>query len=278
MKTTAYDPYRHLPLYLYKYSSFDELEYSLQFFLDGSIFCSSPLKFNDPFDSYVKVDYSRFSESSLLKKLGEIIKHLHPEFSSSQVQEQAVLEVQAFDKQRLTDKNLLKQVLLNHLENKIGVYSLSAEKNNILLWSHYAASHTGFVIEFNALYLKNFLINTYGLNNQKRLLLPVTYSHHYKKVDAFSSDYYRALTKAFLTKAKVWSYENEWRIIYYGAANIKMIIPLEIMPDLVNCVVLGSKISIQNESKIASILNKINIPIFKAIQSENKYVMEYVQY
>ncbi len=269
------NPYRDLPTFLYKYRSFDKEELQLKFFLDGSLYCSPPIKFNDPFDSFVKVNYSSYTDKAIVNKLERIINHLNPNLSENEIKVQAKYEFENFDKGRLLDKDLQRNILINHITNYIGVYSLSEAKNHILLWSHYAASHTGFVIEFNAVFLKNYLVNTYFPLNQKRLLLKVNYSNKYQSVNAFSESYDKELSKAFLTKAKEWSYEKEWRILYYNGANKSIIMPLEFIPDIVNSVILGSKISSIDEGKIKDILSRHNIKIKKAIQSDKKFEMIY---
>lgn len=275
MKVLNKNPYKNLPLYLYKYRYFDKDDLQLQLFKTGSLFCSTPINFNDPFDSFVMVDYSSHTDRDIIIKLERIIKHLDPSLSDVEAKTQAIDEFQYFDKGRLFDKDLQRKILLNHITNYIGVCSFSEAQNNLLLWSHYAASHTGFVIEFNALYLKNYLVNTYIPLQEKRLLFKVNYSNKYKYINAFSENYDKELSKAFLTKAKDWSYEQEWRILYYNGANKNITIPLAFLPDIVNSVILGSKISSINEGKIKDKLNKYNIRIKKAIQSEKKFEMIY---
>lgn len=269
------NPYKNLPTFLYKYRYFDREEYQLQFLKDGSLFCSSPIKFNDPFDSFVKIDYSSATDSGILKKLERIIRHSQPDLSNGEVYKRVTNDFQSFDKRRLYDKDLHINIIIDQITNHFGVYSLSAAKNNILLWSHYAASHTGFLIEFNSLPLKNFLVNTYFPLKQKHALFEVHYSNKYASINAFSDNYDEELNKAFLTKAKEWSYEKEWRILYYGGANKSIKIPLSFLPDIVNCVILGYKISKPNEDELIALLQKHNIPIKKAIQSNEKFEMIY---
>jgi len=173
------------------------------------LFCSSPLNFNDPFDCVVRIDYSFPSDNDIIKKLYQIEKHIHPKWEDSKILEIVKSQFDNFDKNTLQNKELMKSSILNHIHNYIGIYLLSGEQKNILLWSHYSASHKGFLVEFNALNLKIFLVNTYLSLNQKHLLLEVKYSNTYKLINAYSDEYDKELMKAFLTKSTVWSYEKE---------------------------------------------------------------------
>ena len=42
------------------------------------------------------------------------------------------------------------RLTLEHAPNVIGVLSLSEKRDNLLMWAHYAAQHTGFVIGFDS--------------------------------------------------------------------------------------------------------------------------------
>jgi len=95
----------------------------------------------------------------------------------------------------------------------IGICSLTRDPLNMLMWSHYAKNHTGFVIEFNipeesyspnisALQLAKFLVPTDKV--EYKLKRPII-----RFDDAPSNQ----VTKQFLTKSLVWKYEQEERVI-----------------------------------------------------------------
>jgi hypothetical protein len=269
------NPYVNLPSFLYKYRYFDSKRFYSTLFEEGKLFCSSPQNFNDPFDCVVRIDYSSPSESDIFKKFYRMEKYLHPDWPEPQILASVNMLINNFDKTPLNNKEEIKSKILNHIYTYVGIYSLSAEPNNLLLWSHYSDSHKGFLIEFNALYLKNFLVNTYLRQDHKHLLFEVEYSDTYKLISAYSDNFDEELRKALLTKSTNWIYEKEWRILYYKGANQYIEIPAEILPDIICSVVVGSKISNDNESKIKSILKNVNIPLRKAYQSENKFELIY---
>ncbi|WP_160167633.1 DUF2971 domain-containing protein [Vibrio rotiferianus] len=89
-----------------------------------------------------------------------------------------------------------------------GIFCLSGKRDNILMWSHYASNHTGFVIGFDA----NHPFFNQNLNDScftKAI-------GNVEKVE-YKQDKRRATSSAFeswfLQKAKDWEYEDEYRMI-----------------------------------------------------------------
>lgn len=93
--------------------------------------------------------------------------------------------------------------------NKVGVLSLSARNDNLVMWAHYAASHRGFVIGFKPGYapLTKRTIEQYLSEGE---LQPVTYVQARVTLPADRID----LPIDFLyKKGKLWEYEEEWRVV-----------------------------------------------------------------
>ena len=83
-----------------------------------------------------------------------------------------------------------------------GILSLSESYDSILMWSHYARSHEGFVIGFNADsdYFTDAIRVVYSSERAKRMsLVELT------------------KTEVFCTKSKAWEYEREWRVVRLGS-------------------------------------------------------------
>jgi Protein of unknown function (DUF2971) len=84
----------------------------------------------------------------------------------------------------------------------LGVFCLTEEANNQLMWVHYAASHTGFVVGFNT---SDQLFSEGGA-----LLGKVDYTDDPLPVIPAGTD---PPNEVVLKKARCWKYENEWRCI-----------------------------------------------------------------
>ena len=128
------------------------------------------------------------------------------------------------------------------LSNKyIGILSLSEEKNNNLMWSHYTGNHEGFVLEFDS--SNNFFHQP--INNDIGELRKVIYESEkpvFNSMKNVNSDF------VFYIKWKEWQYENEWRLILplINAEkpiliNAKEIYLFKIPPECITGIIIGSR-------------------------------------
>jgi hypothetical protein len=101
-----------------------------------------------------------------------------------------------------------KEMLTEALNAKVGILSLSETISNSLLWAHYADSHKGFAIEFNA---------EHSFFNRRRSDKDELF--HLRKVKYKDrSSLGRTLMDLdgddlLVTKETCWAYEAEWRIL-----------------------------------------------------------------
>jgi len=82
-----------------------------------------------------------------------------------------------------------------------GVCCFTTDPVNYLMWSHYAAGHTGVCLEFRTR-RSELLLNT---------LHPVTYSDESRVIKTMDE-----YPKAFFQKTTHWAYEKEWRLLGGG--------------------------------------------------------------
>lgn len=178
---------------------------SLKIFSDGTIKYSIPSKVNDPFDCF-PVHRGDDSETFVQSRPDLVQKAAETRGIDVNIllQENPALRLQ---------KGMESGQFSKKISDKIGICSLTRDPLNILMWSHYAEHHTGFVIEFNipeepcnhnvtALQLAKFLIPIDEV--EYKLERPVI---------QFDDDKNDQVTKQFLTKSLVWKYEQEERVI-----------------------------------------------------------------
>ena len=144
----------------------------------------------------------------------------------------------------------------------------SSLPDNLLMWSHYADCHKGFVLGFDS---------EHPYFHQERAgkpffseITPVTYSLErprgpiIKDPTALGPVIYHELAhRYFLYKSKHWEYENEWRMIreLKGADQVLSVESEEIHlfsfpAAALRCVVLGCRIEDQVEGKLRDILSE----------------------
>lgn len=231
----------------YKYLPFSEG--SLSVITDGTMKFSAPSEFNDPFDCVPDIDPK--SQVEYASKNNHLVKKACKELGYSPAQ-----CIQ-------NKKKLLKRIenacdtpeYINYFSNKIGVCSLSRNPLNILMWSHYAEKHSGFVVEFSipqASSLFEHEVDEYILENL--FPLEVKYSNKKPIINPFD-DKDLNMEKNFLTKSIDWEYEEEERVIDYVRGpgihdfNRKRVI---------SSVIAGLKISSENYNKLESVVTMMN--------------------
>jgi len=185
---------------LYKYAAFGERTQSI--FESNELYFSSPGDFNDPFDSIVRFVY----EGSKQQR-----KRLLREWSPRHAPDKSRKELLGLEK-RILRQNLdidaqTLQTFHGTFERnrrRIGILCMAEERDNILMWSHYAHNHQGFCLEFRT-------ENPFFARAQK-----VEYNRLLPRINILEPQWDKIITKGakgLLTKATDWEYEKEWRII-----------------------------------------------------------------
>lgn len=269
---------------------------------------TKPTLFNDPYDSLLYIDRqkiiseltkeaeydivektqndSQFKEEQIQllgKDFVDRFAHMTP-FKNSKEKE---FYKKASDKIYTEFVDKLIDESIKAMKQSSLVACLSEDFDSILMWSHYADNHRGFVLNYD--FKSRYSIKTKipGVNATEfadKKLFPVQYSE--KRFDAtyyvefhFIDNYFRSiglkLNKPFfdklfyykflLFKSPSWEYEKEWRIIKQTNINyndkksdidfINDIRPKEIL--------LGSKISNENKDKLINIAKQKEIPIYQ---------------
>jgi hypothetical protein len=191
--------YKYVPLDNSFKAPFDE-KGSLSIIKDGTMKFTRPKDFNDPFDCYPEVDAKAISKDYGQHK--EFFKELGRRCNLSPAQ-----RIQEKPKQL---KKLEKAPNLSEiLNNEIGICSLSRNPLNLLMWAHYASSHTGFVVEFSIPTEQISSLDD-AINCTRTCLVPFSVIYEKEKPIVTSRGSY---DKYFLTKGKDWEYEQEERVI-----------------------------------------------------------------
>jgi Protein of unknown function (DUF2971) len=188
---------------LYHYQAFDDPTRLAQILTTGSIYCSNPKAFNDPWDCRPYFSKMRLDDPVEYRRAVQWFvrvgrKHypLLPETEHAR-REQILL----VDRARLEWMiNQMTASMEQAAFSQYRVYCLSTHAAAPLMWSHYAASHRGLCLEFS---VRNVIFCG---------ALPVEYLDNYPELD-LSNDDEDASLKTLLTKSSDWCYENEFRLI-----------------------------------------------------------------
>lgn len=179
----------NIPKSLYKYYSFHENK--IETLKNNKIHFSEPKGFNDPFDCSCEVLDPNVIIDEIRRKSGLL-----------------QIDKYYFDK----GIEILKKTI-DEINNGYITCCFSEDYKSILMWSHYANSHNGFCIEYNLLESPQRVINS---------LYPILYNDYRPNLTQDILKYINdhqyvignIIFSTYLNKAKVWSYEREWRIIH----------------------------------------------------------------
>lgn len=147
-----------------------------------------------------------------------------------------------------------------------GIFSLSEDPLNELMWAHYGDNSKGIAIGFS--------INEDNLLGDKNKCLKVNYSDELPKFDSdgfiLETSFYgngtnkqkiafhdKTLQKAISTKSKSWDYEKEWRYVEEDAGAYPL-------PSEITEIIFGLRTDEKTQSKYFSLVK--NLPNFKDIK------------
>lgn len=178
---------------------------SLRVLSDGTLKYTCPLEFNDPFDC--RPAYGSTSHDRLRSAKREIFDRLlAPERLSPSERIRKKNEYIRKARSYFGSEKFQRSIL-----SGVGVVSLSADPTNILMWSHYADFHRGFVVGFSVPKIGPLVMGLHGSYNL--VSLPVVYSDTRPEILYGVDDNHEILTKIALTKSLDWAYEKELRVL-----------------------------------------------------------------
>lgn len=228
---------REVPEILYKYKPWKN-EFAQNILFKNEIFLPSPTKFNDPYEGATPFEYEagELTPENIFLKMRSMALLEHPDWDENRIH----AYVYAYQQKNLLfdDAHKEKQYkrFKKKIETKYGILSLTTKRNNFLMWSHYADSHSGFCVGFDSKLL---------FNSIKGGLAPVNYQKTIPRFKLFE-DITEFSQKLLGTKSDIWEYEDEYRLIKQGASNKVFIVPKDCLRELI----LGVKMNFKTKNLI----------------------------
>ncbi len=170
------------------------------------------------------------------------------------------------------------------LAEEYPMLSLTRKRNNLLMWSHYADSHRGFVIGFDS-------DNPFFHRERPRTMTPldeVTYSDKRPVMPPIEKSIPENVYEIFLTKSEEWAYEEELRMFAQpGTANSVEkdsrgfdIYLFDLPPEVFVEIIFGLLMSPSVKHEIAAIVEDRypHIELYEAKLSETDFDLDIVAY
>ncbi len=230
--------YPKKPKYLYKYQPISP-KWSLENLEKRQIWFQKPLDLNDPFDckNNLVVKLERIEVPELI----DILRQEKPNMEAFGGKDKD-LAIGMYQKAVLDMSKKLFDSLALKYGNETGVACFSRQKDDLLMWSHYAESHQGYCLEFDTSFdpfTRAFPVKYYPDKPQLNLL------EVYKNNKSM-------IMPLLFSKAKCWRYEEEWRIF-----NAQGVGPFRIPHGCLVGIYLGAKMTDGNKSQI---IQAVNVP------------------
>lgn len=225
-----------MPKILYKYKPLNE--YTDKLLFEGDLYFPSIGQLNDPFEGSIPyiLDPKELTTEKIFQYMYELARRSNPTWSDEQVYKFVTKEV---EKDLLhNEKHIEQQNKENReeVERLFGILSLTNQRNNFLMWSHYADSHKGICIGFDVEKIFNVVLGSLG---------EVIYSKDLP-IKHLNSDVTEFMQNLLLTKSKVWEYENEYRLIKMNGARKTYSIPFDSILEIT----FGCKVSLEEKERI----------------------------
>ena len=217
---------------LYKYVTSDRID----ILTNGLIRFTQPAAFNDPFEMspFIKEIASDSEIEAMLDdqhvaRVREQYMKNNREFKRARTfenylkgfpKDELLFEIKASAHGKALDQ--LRESLPVSFNQALGVLCLTTKFDNLLMWAHYANSHSGFVIEFDAehpFFNRVFedLSSPTGIDEDLTKdyghLIKVDYQDQRPHISVSSVKSF----ESFLVKSREWEYEDEWRMLMPSA-------------------------------------------------------------
>lgn len=287
---------RNLPENLYRYRH--ATDYAISNFESDTVWLSKPSAYNDPFEFWEYLDYSKFLKASSAPLKDEVISEMiehHPvpaeivELAKNSddfiqiIAEYQLKTYNGYDQAYISkimdaaSQWILEKTFDAHkrktdsIQDKMKVCSFCESSDQLLMWSHYSDCYRGFCVEYN---IGRWLPD----DIRKRLLYPVIYQeelfdstcHVIQSLNGQSfNNLYPILSGT--TKAREWSYEKEWRFIFnigesFPEQNYRM--------DSQSAIYIGFRMPEAKKNRIIEICQSKGIQAYLVSPSYTRYKIE----
>lgn len=227
----------------------------------GELYLSSPGDFNDPFDCRIPANFIDLTDLEAKEYTEAFLKRYEREFLADGSN---LDETRDFIYNRVTNEKEGMQAshekqTLKSFDKHMGILSLSARWDSILMWSHYGNQHHGYCIGYNEKRMRNSgLFGSGGLvKYPKNLKYPVI-----RPIDEANPE---TMLISVFSKSYEWKYEKEYRLTklsYPNPLNQKdriVSVPYEFIEE----VNLGLRISETDRKEIIELCKKLSIPVYQ---------------
>ncbi|WP_198160210.1 DUF2971 domain-containing protein [Photobacterium sp. J15] len=233
---------------LYKYRAFnpDNTTFLETIFKHDELYFPLPSALNDPFECQFRLSVGDLKDLDYRARhrvwAYGIQKDLNPKVSA---QEYFEYYDSLPEDTHLEFTQDIRDDMYKIIDRKWGIFSLSSESLNVLMWAHYANNHRGFCLEFDS--SNDFFGRAWQVKYVNKInCLDIL---ELSEGDAFN---------ALLTKTDEWSYESEFRVLVNvnneldGLPNVVGNNVAKFQPNQLSGIIFGARMSDEDISRVVS--------------------------
>ena len=259
------------PTTIYKYRDWNDGKYGRDILQKFELYFASPSQFNDPFDSKTTYNFGSMNDSERRLFIDKLLDSGKKSFDRMEPKTPYEFNVAMIEKMMIEYPAVFQSSALEieHeiAEKVLGIISMSATWNNLLMWSHYAKYHTGYCVGFNENKLRNS--GSFKLGGMVM----------YAKDNAFPKihpmmDRKQTFFKRTFIKSAEWEYEQEYRFLNEftpeeQSKENKRIVQIE--PSFIDEVIIGMKMPESDSKDIVDICRKHDIKVYQTVPVDFKF-------
>lgn len=204
---------------LYKYRTIST-PLHLRVITHSEVWFSAPSGFNDPFDCNIPIRAEDCPDEWWQDQVKAVVRRESPHLSVDDAEQVAALLWKERGPELVQG---IRESQAEHFSDLAGVLSLTPHPKSKLMWSHYAASHTGFLVGFDQEVLTPWMRSVSGAEpgvenkgpSEGLEIRPaaVEYVDEMPRLLPCEMSPGEIIRRMVLNKAKDWAYEEEWRLI-----------------------------------------------------------------
>jgi len=261
-------------MFFYKFVPFERKD-----ILENGFIRFTPVQeFNDPFELEPTISpiSKKFIEylSSMNEEEIEGLEFNQEDYDFSSERERQVDDYKAKFKSEIGEFGVLSLSSNNKINQLLTVTFPDKDdpRTNLLMWSHYADSHRGFVIEFECGFVDGMIIQKVNYSEDRHYLT-------FEDIEEKNFD------ELFFKKSREWIYEQEYRAVM-GLNSADSIINdkvhlFKIDKQKINSITFGSRTSRENKKAIMDIIKDdtiySNVKLNHAYLNEDGYMLSFYQ-
>lgn len=286
--------------FFYKYATFNNAKNILS---NLQVYCSSPLLFNDPFDTQFDINFG-FDLNQLISPLSEeftemvfakeepqfvkttpvsvTIKHLRTirhKLKPDELKKETYQDLEEGIKNYKKKLDEINQAWLEYVRC-MRVFCVSEIHDDLLMWAHYAEQHKGVVLKLKCIPgLDTFLCAARPIIYSPTIPILATMKDFIKNLTGqLEIDYNNLYSNLAYTKSDHWDYEKEWRYVVIRPTIKNNLYDMNrLHPEEIDTIYLGCRMSKQNRDEILELLTgKLkHVKVSIASRSKTRFSLDF---